>query len=142
MPSLFSSDDAQHRSDAADDIELAHFVDRRGQRGLARQVGDEDQACAFALALLLHRLDRYRVRAEHARDGGEHARLIGDVERNVELRRGLVDRAERLADEIADRRPALAVGPPPAPRPRSISCPTASPSMNTALYEPRTDASG
>ena len=142
-----------------DHVELAHVVDGRGQRSFARQVRDEDQAGARALALLLHRLDRDLVVAEHARDRGEHTGLVGDVERHVELRRGLVDRADRLAYEIADRgaaRPArtflaasirspstaLAVGPPPAPRPSSISCPTASPSMNTALYEPRTDASG
>ncbi len=37
---------------------------------------------------------------------------------------------------------ADADGPPPAPRPYSISSPTASPSMNKALNDSRTDASG
>ena len=119
------------------DVELADLVDRGAHVGLAREVRDEDQAGVVALPLLLHRLDRHVVVAEHAGDRGEHAGPVGDVERDVELRRRLVDRPDRLARERCrssrrarpsagswrrrSRSPstALAVGPPPAPRPRA-----------------------
>ena len=85
-------------------VEVAHLADRRRHRRLAREVRDEDQAGVVALALLLHRLDRHLVLAEHAGDRREHTGLVGRVERHVELRRRLVDRADRPPLERADRR--------------------------------------
>jgi len=94
----------EDRTDAPDDVELAHFVNRRREGSFARKVRHEDEARFFTLSLLLHRLDGNFVLAEHARDRREHAGLVGGVERHVELRSGFVDRPDAAANERADSR--------------------------------------
>ena len=68
------AEDAEHRADAVDGLELAEAREGGLHVGLAGAVGDEDEAGLVAEPLLLHRADRHAVVAEHAGDLGQHAR--------------------------------------------------------------------
>ena len=59
------------------------FVDRGGQCGVGGGVGHQHERGRVAATLLPHALDAHTVPRERAGDRGEHARLIGDVERHV-----------------------------------------------------------
>ena len=98
------ADDAEHRADAVDRLELAEVGEGGLHVGLAGAVGDEDEAGLVAEALLLHRADRHAVVAEHAGDLGEHARAVEHLEVEVVGGLGVVDRPEHRLAELADRR--------------------------------------
>ena len=68
-----------------------------------RLVGDEHEAGVGADALLLGGADADAVVGEHAGDGVQHAGLVGDLEAEEVLGRGLVDRADAGLGERAER---------------------------------------
>ena len=61
------------------------------------------QAGVVAQTALLHGANRHAVFAERRRDRAEHAGTIGHLGEEVELRRDVVDRADGLARQGADR---------------------------------------
>ena len=85
------------------DGELAQVVHRRLHGRLLGLVGDEDEPGVGADALLLGGADAHAVVGEHAGDGVQHARLVGDLEAEEVLGRRLVDRADARPGERAER---------------------------------------
>src|SRR5690606_1253329 len=85
------ADDPQHRGDAVDRVELVQVAQRRLDRRLAGDVGDEHQPGLGAEALLLHRADRHLVGAEHTRHRRQHTGAVEDVHVDVVGGLDLVD---------------------------------------------------
>src|SRR5262245_14875494 len=72
--------DAQHARDGANDLQCPQLGDGRGERTVRRGVRDDDQHGLVAATGLVHGRDADPVPGKDARDGGEHARLVGDVQ--------------------------------------------------------------
>src|SRR5699024_4677349 len=74
--------------DRVDRLQPGELVDRRGERGVGRRVGDDDQLGSGRPLivrdhLLADRLDRDPVVGEDRCDGGEDPGAVGDVEADV-----------------------------------------------------------
>ena len=74
---------AHHAGDRAHHVHATEIGHARGQGGVRRGVGDDDELGVVAAALLAHRLDRHVVAGERLGDPGQHAWFVGHVQRDV-----------------------------------------------------------